>query len=278
MMFVVLGINCASLPSIANGQVTSSNGNLYPSTATYVCDDGYQLSGSLTRTCDEYGAWSGSAPVCEGIVCQPLSLGNGTVSMSGSQYPLTATFSCNSGYSLVGASSVDCRPDGYWTGSVPECQAISCASLGSVTHGSVVATNGGSYPSTATYSCEDGYELSGGQSTRVCSPTDGSWSDSAPSCVGVTCASLVGSLTNGQVSTSNGGLYPSTATYTCSSGYELIGDITRSCQTNGAWAGSAPVCQGERFVSFRFFSFSLCCARARVCVCVCVCVSAVGIS
>ena len=35
----------------------------------------------------------------------------------------------------------------------------------------------------------------------------------------------------------------STATYTCNSGYELIGNTVRTCQ-NGRWSGQAPTCSG----------------------------------
>ncbi len=34
------------------------------------------------------------------------------------------------------------------------------------------------------------------------------------------------------------------ATYTCTSGYTLSGDTTRTCGSDGQWSGSAPTCQG----------------------------------
>ena len=47
-------------------------------------------------------------------------------------------------------------------------------------------------------------------------------------------------LTNGQVSMT-GQSIGSTATYTCDSGYELVGDDTRTCE-DGVWTGQEPTC------------------------------------
>ena len=58
-----------------------------------------------------------------------------------------------------------------------------------------------------------------------------------------------GSLTNpgnGSVSTTAGTTFGETATYSCNTGYNLVGDNTRMCQTSGAtveWSGSAPTCE-----------------------------------
>ena len=52
-----------------------------------------------------------------------------------------------------------------------------------------------------------------------------------------------GSLTdpgNGNVTLTVG----TTATYSCNTGYNLVGDSTRTCQATGKWSGSAPTCQG----------------------------------
>ena len=34
----------------------------------------------------------------------------------------------------------------------------------------------------------------------------------------------------------------SSATYTCNTGYQLIGTSTRTCQSDGTWSGSDPTC------------------------------------
>ena len=56
-----------------------------------------------------------------------------------------------------------------------------------------------------------------------------------------------GSLTdpaNGQVDLTAGTTFGQTATYSCNTGYNLVGDSTRTCQATGVWSGSAPTCQG----------------------------------
>ena len=49
---------------------------------------------------------------------------------------------------------------------------------------------------------------------------------------------------NGQVSHPAGTTFGQTATYSCNTGYNLVGDSTRTCQATGEWSGSEPTCQG----------------------------------
>ena len=44
------------------------------------------------------------------------------------------------------------------------------------------------------------------------------------------------------------------ASYTCNSGYELVGQSTRTCQNNGQWSGDAPTCQSK---AIRYFSIMI---------------------
>ena len=57
---------CGSL-SIINGMLTyqdTPQGTTFEQTATYSCNSGYNLVGSMTRTCQANGVWSGSQPTC----------------------------------------------------------------------------------------------------------------------------------------------------------------------------------------------------------------------
>ena len=56
--------------------------------------------------------------------------------------------------------------------------------------------------------------------------------------------STLSNQVNGQVSHTAGTAFGQTATYSCDTGYNLVGDSTRMCQANGIWSGSEPTCQG----------------------------------
>ena len=127
---------------------------------------------------------------------------NGQVSTTGTTFGQTATYSCNTGYNLVGDSTRTCQATGNWSGSAPTCQ-------------SMLLFSSVNYQAISTY---------------------------------VSLLSIVadcGALSNpanGQVNTS-GTTFGQTATYSCNTGYNLVGDSTRMCQANGDWSGSAPTCQ-----------------------------------
>ena len=52
---------------------------------------------------------------------------------------------------------------------------------------------------------------------------------------------------NGQVNLTAGTELGQTAIYSCGTGYNLVGDSTRTCQATGNWSGSAPTCRGMCF-------------------------------
>ncbi len=66
-----LPVTCPDLDMITNGMIVYSDTNTpraEDSTATYVCDDGYDLSDNTTIVCTTSG-WSGSEPMCTGEDC-----------------------------------------------------------------------------------------------------------------------------------------------------------------------------------------------------------------
>ena len=59
----------------------------------------------------------------------------------------------------------------------------------------------------------------------------------------VDCGTLTDPV-NGQVNHTAGTTVGQTATYSCNTGYNLVGNSTRPCQATGNWSESAPTCQG----------------------------------
>ncbi len=56
------------------------------------------------------------------VDCGPLTINNGQVSTtSGTTFMMTATYTCNTGYTLIGANTRTCGGDGQWTPVAPMC-------------------------------------------------------------------------------------------------------------------------------------------------------------
>lgn len=62
--FYSLAVNCGPLTGPNNGMVTVSD-TTFMSTATYSCNPGYILMGSVTRTCEAVGNWYPLNATCE---------------------------------------------------------------------------------------------------------------------------------------------------------------------------------------------------------------------
>ena len=62
-----LAIDCGDLDDPPNGQVTLT-GTTFGSMATYECDSGFTLVGNQVRTCEDDGNWSGTEPICDGML------------------------------------------------------------------------------------------------------------------------------------------------------------------------------------------------------------------
>ena len=86
-----------------------------------------------------------------------------------------------------------------------------------------------------------------------------SWS----SCHVTYCIVLTGAdcgfLTNpadGLVNHTAGTTLGQTATYSCNTGYNLVGVNNRTCQVTEVWSGSVPTCQGRMDIHMHFCGFS----------------------
>ena len=60
-LFVLLVITCPVLSALENGTISCSPGNDSPGdTCTLTCDDGFEISGTQSRTCQDDGTWNGA--------------------------------------------------------------------------------------------------------------------------------------------------------------------------------------------------------------------------
>ncbi len=141
LLYILLTVvDCGSLFDPDNGMVTVTT-TTFESTATYTCDTGYTLIGASTRMCGAGGSWTLMEPTCVGMYnniivilssmnafptavdCGPLfNPSNGAVdTSSGTTFMMTATYICNTGYTLIGANTRTCGAGGMWTPIVPTC-------------------------------------------------------------------------------------------------------------------------------------------------------------
>jgi hypothetical protein len=229
--------SCPALTNPDNGAVSASTATS-GSTAAYSCDPGYSLSGRTTLTCQSDGTWDGTPPSCTIVDCGGLTdPSNGLVSAATTTYGSTADYTCNPGYGLSGTSPRTCQADGTWSGTAPTCSPADCPTVSSPSNG-FVGTTGTTFGATANYSCQTGYVLLG-TATRTCQ-ADGTWSGTTPTCTPIDCYQPAGIL-NGKVNATYT-TWGSIASYTCNSGYSMTGASTRTCQSDGTWSGTLPIC------------------------------------
>ena len=64
MFLFSTAVDCGTLTTPGNGQVSYSGRTTFGQTANYGCHTGYNLRGESTRTCQATKLWSGSEPTC----------------------------------------------------------------------------------------------------------------------------------------------------------------------------------------------------------------------
>jgi len=225
--------------SVLQGTVTSF---VFGQSATFVCAPGFQLSGapSLTVACQANGTYASPTGTCERRNCGTLSgPANGTLSAGDTLFGTTRTFSCNTGYTRVGAETATCQEDGTWSASAPTCQIVSCPVPTPPANSALSAgTWSFTYNETLSYTCLPGY-VAQGSLAQTCQ-ADGSYTAVAGSCVPRDCGTL-SAPSNGTIS-AGATTFGTVRTLGCNVGYTLSGSTTRECGADGNWTGTATVC------------------------------------
>ncbi|AST09420.1 complement binding [NY_014 poxvirus] len=215
-------------------------------TVDYVCMPGYRKIGKLsTLKCTDNG-WTRFKSRCVAKKCSnPGDINNGYANIEGLNFGAQVTYSCNSGYKLIGEESIYCiiGDDGnrmVWSNYPPICTSIQCVSPPSVPN-SVQNSYEDSYndKDAVTYTCNKGFSMVG-DATIVC--LNGEWSDFPPSCEDIKCK--YPHVPNGYISRGfrSHFSYKDEVQFECNDGYSLSGSPTSTCDRGSKWNPELPTC------------------------------------
>uniref|UniRef100_A0A8V5H5C5 Uncharacterized protein n=1 Tax=Melopsittacus undulatus TaxID=13146 RepID=A0A8V5H5C5_MELUD len=232
-------LSCGKPPPIHHGY---SKGETFDmgSKVEFFCDEGYELIGDVSWTCQKSGKWSKKqSPKCVPTKCPEPPLAENQLVLKELTYQVGVVhFSCKEGYVLHGSSVLKCLPSQQWNDSFPFCKVVQCSAPPYIPFGDPL-TSSLHFGSTVKYICVDGFLLKG-ESTIRCQ-ADGSWSLPLPECIPVECPQPE-EIQNGIVDV-QGLTFLSTALYTCKPGFELLGNTTILCGEDGQWLGGRPACK-----------------------------------
>uniref|UniRef100_A0A3P8R6X3 Selectin E n=1 Tax=Astatotilapia calliptera TaxID=8154 RepID=A0A3P8R6X3_ASTCA len=162
-------------------------------------------------------------------------------------YESLCQYSCEEGYKLSVQTPLRCTSSGKWSEKPPLCELIQCEKMSEPTHGSMKCSDplgSFSYQSTCTFTCDEGYVLSGSPSLQC--EASANWNGSQPYCVAVQCPALQ-NLTNGFVSCGEDAdtrfSYKNTCSFSCDQGYHLVGASRVTCTSGGTWNQQIPHCE-----------------------------------
>ena len=242
---------CPHLVHPPNGSVIYDNPILaVEAVATFSCESGFMLEGSLWSTCLPGGQWDRPVPACAQVVAVTCPIipsptnGQVTYSQVALEPNTTASFSCQLGYNLDGFTVLTCSDDGQWDNPVPTCQAVlnRCPQLEDVANAEVSVVGNGGPGTVVSYVCNAGYMLEGAVDLRCMQNRE--WDNPEPTCTPVTCP-FPGFIENGMASSSADDefLVGSNVSYSCNSSiYDLKGSEVLTCLPNGQWDQPTPMC------------------------------------
>nr|XP_025034321.1 complement receptor type 1-like isoform X1 [Pelodiscus sinensis]XP_025034322.1 complement receptor type 1-like isoform X1 [Pelodiscus sinensis]XP_025034323.1 complement receptor type 1-like isoform X1 [Pelodiscus sinensis] len=251
-------------PNIPNGKATLRYGSRkeayeYEDRITVACNVGYALRNIETRyMCQDSREWGPPLPVCEPLCERPPSISEGRhdrgrnrVFFVGSR----VTYSCNHGWSLVGASIIQCTAgDGgipHWDKPTPECKEILCP-IPHIENGTFeiqefrfghqfnqIKYNLGV---SIIFKCNHGLSLKGSRKS-ICSDK-GTWDPPFPVCSLERCSSPP-KVDNADPEEKREFRVGTNVTYSCVTGYMLIPGVspTVTCLQNLEWSKITKICQ-----------------------------------
>eukprot|EP00057_Strongylocentrotus_purpuratus_P020002 XP_011674476.1 PREDICTED: uncharacterized protein LOC754362 [Strongylocentrotus purpuratus] len=195
---------CPRLQAPFHGSVVNcSVSPVYGSHCSFSCDEGYDLVGSETRTCElsgDYGpaSWTGTEPVCQAKKCEALATPENAVKSgcinnppNTEDYGTQCIFYCLYGFEGVGDSSSICQADETWTRESFNCIPASCKVLEAPDEGSVTPEECSMAPvfgQSCVVSCNPGYQLDPPNFSVLSCQGNGKWAPG--NLMGTTCKDI----------------------------------------------------------------------------------------
>uniref|UniRef100_A0A8C3PTR2 Sushi domain-containing protein n=1 Tax=Calidris pygmaea TaxID=425635 RepID=A0A8C3PTR2_9CHAR len=214
-----------------------------------------------TSQCQANRTWDPPVPVCEQVpLCpKPPDITHGSHSGPTKAFFTPGTsvrYTCEPGFSLIGAAAISCTQSGAWSRPPPLCQGVFLLQRGklctrtkseSFTTKGVIRTRSGLYPfpkPDGVTGLQNHYSLALHQdphvNTVVCLFPD----------LPVVKCLRPPSITNGKL---NGNIsdtfsYGASVSYSCNPGYSLVGNAFINCTLSGTWSQPPPRCAEIRCV------------------------------
>ncbi|CAH1799759.1 unnamed protein product [Owenia fusiformis] len=237
---------CPSLEEDPELEVVFSNDNIHGSVASFSCRSpcdgivGPNEIKCLQTVPGEGGVWNSSIPTCSLISCGvPPEPPHSTAVYDETTCGKTMTYVCDNCYSLKGPTFSTCQSSGEWTDTTT-CELIECNTIPVAPLNGFINMDNNKCGTIATFTCSDCYDAIGSQTTTC--QSNGQWSDAEPVCRIKTCPGVnSGSFNNGQINTTSN-TCGTTATFTCDPCFDLVGESSRTCQSDREWSSPAPVC------------------------------------
>ncbi|XP_055511055.1 C4b-binding protein alpha chain-like isoform X1 [Leucoraja erinacea] len=241
---------CYPPHDIDHGRIENKQ-SIYAQHATvkYICQWGYKLTGNETIMCTGKNKFDAPVPTCQLISCdRPSSVYKGrfTPDKDWYDYRDEVTFSCNTGYRMVGRDSSRCGQDGTFHPPPPRCEKVPCDRPSSVHKGRFTPDKDRYvYGDEVTFSCNTGYRMVGRDSSRC--GQDGTFHPPPPRCEAVPCYRP--SSSNEKRFTPDKGwyVYGDEVTFSCNTGYRMVGWGSSRCNQDGTFHPPPPRCEKESY-------------------------------
>ncbi|KAM9595925.1 complement decay-accelerating factor-like [Morphnus guianensis] len=252
--------DCGPPPRMTHSRLSSDEqASSFPvgSRVTYTCTEGtIKIPGrSDTVECLPGARWSKLPEPCGRSCAAPTRLRFAALSTVDERinfFPVgtNVSYICRPGYenTLESSPTSTCLENLTWSEAAELCRRRSCGDPGALPGGRMVALTDLRFGARVNVFCEDGYKLDGRHFIQCqLKGNDVEWSK-LPTCKLITCSSPP-QISNGKHD--GEGVekfaYNSTVTYSCDSGFRLVGNVSIRCtsmdKTNGVWSGAVPECK-----------------------------------